>query len=116
MSYTGHSGRAEVTTRGSHRDTGVRAFSLGRTLVVFAVIIGWVLFAVAALTNPGILDDVWISVGGLPMAGQIVAWTIGLPWMLSIVVVKSDWSDIVRLSLVSGIAVLSIMTFLPSRS
>lgn len=116
MSYSGHSGRAEVTTRGPHADTGTRAYSLGRTLLVFAVVAGWVLFAVVAFTNPGALDDLWTWVGGLPMAGQIVAWTIGLPWMLSILVVQSDWSDLVRLSLVGAIAVLSILTFLPSRS
>lgn len=117
MSYSGHSGGAGVTARGPHPDSGTRVYPLGRSLILVGVVIGWALFAVAALSNPGVLDEIWVWVGGLPMAGQIIAWTVGLPWMLGIVILQQDqWTDIARLTSIAAIAILSFITFMPSRS
>ena len=117
LSYSGHSGGAGVTGRGPQAESGVRAFSLGRSLLLVGVIVGWGLFALAAFTNPGVLDDIWAWVGDLPMAGQIVAWTVGLPWMLGIVIFQQDtWTDLARFSSIAAVAIVSFITFLPPRS
>ena len=111
------SGSSGVTARGLHPDAGTRVYSLGRSMLLAGVVIGWALFAVTAFTNPEALDELWVWVGDLPIAGQIVAWTVGLPWMLGIVILQqSAWTDLARIASIATVAILSFIAFLPSRS
>lgn len=83
----------------------------------FAILsILWLGFAAALIFNQGILDTVWQTLRGLPLAIQILVWIIVLPVTAGLWIWETSWPLWVRLILVVGLAWVTIYTFFPRKA
>ena len=85
----------------------------GLLFLLFAAL--WLGFIAAAIANPAALDAAWAAIAGLPLVVQAVAWLLFLPLMGGLWVWTTDWSLVVRVALVAGIAGWNLLVFLPRR-
>ena len=76
----------------------------------------WMGFAAALVFNQAILDTVWQTLRGLPIAVQAVAWLLVLPVAMGLWIWESSWPVWIRLNLVAGLAIATIYTFYPKHS
>ena len=83
----------------------------GILLVVFAAM--WLAFGVALVTNRAAIDQAWLTLSGLPLPLQAVAWLLSLPVMAGLWVWGTDWPEALRLVVIVGLAAWNILVFLP---
>ena len=77
----------------------------------------WLGFAAALVFNQAMLDTVWQTLRGLPIAIQTLAWLLVLPVAMGLWIwEKSTWPLWMRLILVLGLAIATIYTFYPKHS
>ena len=86
----------------------------GVLFAIFAIL--WLAFGAAAILNPAALDDVWLQIGALPIVVQLVLWLLFLPVMAGMWVWQSDWPELLRVALVLGLAVFTLLVMRPTRS
>jgi hypothetical protein len=85
-------------------------------IISFAVLtLLWLAFGAALVFNPGILDTVWHTFRGLPLLIQVVVGLLLLPLVLGLWIWESSWPLWLRLLLVVGLGVATVMAFLPRR-
>lgn len=101
------------TTRAAPTPKGRRSF--GGLLWLAAVLAGWLIFVYVALYTPGGLDSVWQSVRELPVVVQIVLWLVLLPYMAALWVWQADWSVPVRVGVIGGIALGTVLFSIPRK-
>jgi len=79
----------------------------------FIVMVGlWGAFIALAFASPHTLNSIWHWAGGLPLAFQIVAWVLFLPWMIGLLVWHADWSFAARMAVIVVLALgWSAMSF-----
>jgi hypothetical protein len=70
---------------------------------------------VAALQDPGLLTAAWDWVDALPAGSEIMAWVLGLPWMVGLAVWQGTWPGLVRVGLIAGLALASLWAVYPHR-
>jgi hypothetical protein len=85
----------------------------GLLFVAFAAL--WLGFIAAMVASPAALDSAWDALVSLPLVVQAVAWLMFLPLMGGLWVWTTDWSLVVRVALVVGIAGWNLLVFLPRR-
>ena len=85
----------------------------GLLFVAFAAL--WLGFIAAVVANPAALDAAWDAIVSLPLVVQAVAWLLFLPLMGGLWVWTTDWSLLIRVALVVGIAGWNLVVFLPRR-
>ncbi len=85
----------------------------GLLFLLFAAL--WLGFIAAMIANPAALDAAWDTIVGLPLVVQAVAWLLFLPLMGGLWVWTTDWSLLIRVALVVGIAGWNLLVFLPRR-
>ncbi len=83
------------------------------TFLVLAVL--WFLFLVAMLFAPGMLDFVWLTFRGLPLAAQIVIGLITLPVAVALMIWEQPWALWLRLVSFIALAAFSIFLSYPRR-
>ena len=76
----------------------------------------WLGFAAALVFNQALLDTVWQTLRGFPIAVQAVVWLLVLPVALGLWIWESSWPIWIRLILVVGLAIATIYTFYPKHS
>jgi len=72
-------------------------------LAVFAVL--WIGAAWAILVDPGIVDDAWSWLTGLPLVPAIVVWILALPICVGIWAWHADLGPVLTLLVVIGLIV-----------
>ena len=83
----------------------------------FAILsILWLGFGGALLFNQALLDTVWQTFRGLPLAIQLVLGLLLLPLMLGLWIWQSPWPLWIRLILVLGLGWTTIYTFFPKHA
>ena len=83
-------------------------------LAVWVLFTGlWIAFFVTPLFREGFLDETWSSLAALPVIGQLVVWLLFLPLMIGLWIWQATWPVVVRVGLISGIAWVNIVLFLP---
>lgn len=83
----------------------------------FAILtILWLGFGYALAFNQAILDTVWQSFRGMPLAVQIIVGFLILPVVLGLWIWESSWPLWIRLILVLGLGFATIYTFFPKQS
>ena len=70
-------------------------------------------FAWAFVARPEVLSTVWTMVRGWPLVGQIVAWVLLLPWLLSLWIWRSSWPSWLRWLLVILLLAGTPVAFVP---
>jgi hypothetical protein len=86
-------------------------------IAAFAVLaLMWLAFGIALIFNQAMLDTVWQSFRGWPLAVQLVVGLLVLPVTLGLWIWESSWPLWLRLFLVIGLGVATLYTFLPRRS
>ena len=83
----------------------------GVLFVVFLLI--WVALGAALILNPGTVDELWVSLGGLPLVVQLVIWLLFLPVMAALWVWQTDWPELIRILIVLGLAGWTLLVFRP---
>jgi hypothetical protein len=115
----GYSDRLDVggwrVSSESHQGAGTGGFFILNLIAVAAIGLLWVGFGLAAWLEPQLLAETWDWVDALPIGGEIVAWVVGLPWMVGLAVWQGPWPDLVRIGVFVGLAVASVWTFYPHR-
>ena len=115
----GYSDRLDVggwrVSAESHQGAGTGGFLILNLVLLTAVALLWVGFALAAWREPAMLAEAWDWVGALPVAGEFLAWTVGLPWMVALALWQGSWPDLVRVGVVAGLALASLWTVFPHR-
>jgi hypothetical protein len=76
----------------------------------------WLGFAAALVFNQAMLDTVWQTLRGLPIAIQALVWLVILPVTAGLWIWETSWPLWIRLILVAGLAVATIYTFYPKHS
>jgi hypothetical protein len=76
----------------------------------------WLGFGGALLFNQALLDTLWQTFRGLPLAIQIVLGLLLLPLVLGLWIWQSPWPLWIRLILVIGLAWTTIYTFFPKHA
>ena len=89
--------------------------SCGGLLWLAAVIAGWLVFGYIALYTPGGLDSLWESVRALPAVVQVILWLVLLPYMAALWVWQADWSVPVRVGVIGGIALGTVLLSIPRK-
>lgn len=83
---------------------------------VFAVVLTlWAAFGALLVVAPGQLDDLWHATRGLWLPIQALAWLVFLPWVLALWIWQASWPLALRLVLVSGLGIATIVIFYPRR-
>ena len=75
----------------------------------------WLGFLAALIFNPGLLHTAWRSFRRLPLLAQIVIALFTLPVTLGLWIWESSWSLWLRLVLVIGLALTTVIMFFPRR-
>jgi hypothetical protein len=75
----------------------------------------WLAFFAALVTAPATLDAAWAAIGSLPLVLQGIVWLLFLPLVGGLWIWTSDWSLVVRVALVVGIAGWNLLVFIPRR-
>jgi len=92
---------------------------LNRLVNVFAFLLFtslWLAFAAALLLSPPTLDGVWAWLRGLPLVVQVLVWLLLLPVVAGLWIWHQEWALVLRLLLIAGLAVATIVAFSPWRS
>jgi hypothetical protein len=76
----------------------------------------WLVFVVLLIASPLTLAEVWLWIGDLPVAARGLVTLVFLPWVLALAAWFSQLDDWLRIAAVAGLAVVSIVAFLPRRS
>lgn len=79
--------------------------------VIFTVL--WIAVGVALIFDQAILDSVWQSFRGFPVIVQIVVGLLVLPVTLGVWIWESSWHLLLRLILVIGLALATLIVFFP---
>jgi hypothetical protein len=79
--------------------------------VLFALL--WLVFGIALIASQGSLDAAWEWIRSLPLIAQAVVWVAFLPVVLGLWVWQTDWTLVVRVLVIAGIAIANLYTFLP---
>jgi hypothetical protein len=115
----GYSDRLDVggwrVSSESHQGAGTGGFFILNLIAVAAIGLLWVGFGLAAWLEPRLLAQTWDWVDSLPIGSEIVAWVVGLPWMVGLAVWQAPWPDLVRIGLMVGLAAASVWVFYPHR-
>ena len=83
----------------------------------FAILsILWLGFGGALLFNQPLLDTLWQTFRGLPLASQLVLGLLLLPLVLGLWSWQSSWPLWIRLILVIGLGWTTIYTFFPKHA
>lgn len=83
----------------------------------FAILsILWLGFGGALLFNQALLDTLWQTFRGLPLAIQLVLGLLLLPLVLGLWIWQSPWPLWIRLILVIGLGWTTIYTFFPKHA
>ncbi|MGE5642923.1 MAG: hypothetical protein ACM3Y8_07915 [Byssovorax cruenta] len=83
----------------------------------FAILsILWLGFGGALLFNQPLLDTLWQTFRGLPLAIQLVLGLLLLPLVLGLWIWQSPWPLWIRLMLVIGLGWTTIYTFFPKHA
>ena len=83
-------------------------------IAAFAIfVVLWLAFGVALVTNPAMLDSVWQSFRGFPLIVQIILGLLFLPVTLGLWVWESSWPLVLRLVVVIGLALGTLIVFFP---
>jgi hypothetical protein len=83
----------------------------------FAILsILWLGFGGALLFNQALLDTLWQTFRGLPLAIQLVLGLLLLPLVLGLWIWQSSWPLWIRLILVIGLGWTTIYTFFPKHA
>jgi hypothetical protein len=85
--------------------------SSGILLLVFAGL--WLAFAVALVRRADRIDVTWRRIRSWPVVVQAIAWLLFLPVLAGIVVWRTGWPTVARLTVVGGIAAWNLLVFLP---
>lgn len=101
------------TTKAAPAAKGRRSW--GGLLWLAAVLASWLVFGYIALYTPGGLDSVWQSVRELPVVVQIVLWLVLLPYMAALWVWQADWGVPVRVGVIGGIALGTVLLSIPRK-
>ena len=80
---------------------------------IFTVL--WIAFGAALIFDRSILDSVWQSFRGFPAIIQVVVGLLVLPVTLGLWIWESSWSLWLRLVLVIGLALTTVIVFFPRR-
>jgi hypothetical protein len=99
----------------SHQGAGTGGFYVLNLLLVAVVALLWAGFALSAWQDPGLLTAAWDWVHALPASSEIMAWVLGLPWMVALAVWQGTWPDLVRVGLAAGLALASLWAVYPHR-
>lgn len=87
-----------------------RAFAYGS----FAVMVGgWLVFLVALVASPHVLDDAWTAVRELPLVAELVVWLLGFPFLLGLAIWHTSWDEALRLAAVAVLAGAYTFMFRP---
>jgi len=86
----------------------------GLLFLLFAAL--WLGLTAAMVASPEALDAAWAAIGSLPLVVQALAWLLFLPLMGALWIWTTDWSLVVRVALVVGIAGWNLLVFLPRRA
>jgi len=82
----------------------------------FAILtILWLGFGAALVFNQGLLDTVWQSFRGMPIAIQVIVGLLVLPIVLGLWIWETSWPIWIRLILVLGLGFATIYTFFPKQ-
>ena len=74
------------------------------TIYSFAVFVFlWIGFAIALMTNPVLLDQLWNWVRALPLLQETVIWVLFLPIMVGLWIWESSWPMIIRWLATAGL-------------
>lgn len=115
----GYSDRLDVggwrVTAESHQGAGTGGFFVLNLLALAVVGLLWIGFALAAWQEPELLTATWEWVEAFSASGEILAWVLGLPWMVGLAVWQGTWPDLVRVGLVAGLALASVWAVYPHR-
>lgn len=80
----------------------------------FVIMIGtWIAFGALAAWSPGTLDDIWQWIRDLPTWGEVVAWILGLPWVIGLAIRDSSWDGWVRTTSIWVVAIGWILVSAP---
>jgi hypothetical protein len=71
--------------------------------VLFALL--WLVFGIALIASQGSLDAAWEWIRSLPLIAQAVVWVAFLPVVLGLWVWQTDWTLVVRVLVIAGIAI-----------
>jgi hypothetical protein len=83
----------------------------------FAILgILWLGFGGALLFNQALLDTVWQTFRGLPLAIQVILGLLLLPLVLGLWIWQAPWPLWIRLVLVVGLGWATIYTFFPKHT
>ena len=74
---------------------------------------GWVLFFVALVASPQVLDDAWTTVGELPLVAELAVWLLGFPFLLGLAIWHASWDEALRLAAVVVLAGAYTYMFVP---
>lgn len=107
-----------MATVGAPRGAGVRKGRPGMEQLVapiafVAFVVLWGAFAVALVFAQGSLDAAWDWIRSLPLMIQLVVWLLFLPVVAGLWVWHTDWSLILRVAAVAGLAIVTLSMFLP---
>jgi hypothetical protein len=76
----------------------------------------WLGFGGALLFNQALLDTVWQTFRGLPLAIQVILGLLLLPLVLGLRIWQAPWPLWIRLVLVVGLGWATIYTFFPKHT
>jgi hypothetical protein len=76
----------------------------------------WAGFGAALILKPTALDEVWGAFRGLPLVLQLVVGLLLLPLVLGLAAWEAAWPIWLRLVLVVGLGLATLVTFYPWRT
>jgi len=85
-------------------------------LAFAAVLLLWIAFAVTLVADPEELAELWERIQALWLPIRAVMWLFFLPWILGLWVWLADWLLLLRLAVVSCLAVGTVGLFYPCNS
>jgi hypothetical protein len=85
--------------------------SSGVAVVLFGLI--WIAFGAAIVMSQGSLDAVWAWLKDQHIVVQGLIWLLFLPATVGLWIWETGWPFLLRIVLVGGLAVWSILIFIP---
>ncbi len=80
----------------------------------FIILAGlWLAFGAAAVFHPAALDTIWKLFLGWPLIGQAALALAALPLAVGLWIWQADWPSWLRLGLVAGLALATLIMFYP---
>jgi hypothetical protein len=84
----------------------------GVLFVAFGVI--WLAIGAMLLFSPASVDQLWQTIGALPLVVQLVVWLLFLPVMAGLWVWTTSWPELVRIGVVLALAGWTLLIFRPT--